>query len=96
MGGRIVLVYLGNECFRLCVQIKTKAAGGKQMEKEYLNEKEVSRIIGRSISSLRQDRMRAVGLPYIKWPGQRRVYYSRKEIEHFMVEHTVSAGRDHR
>jgi hypothetical protein len=35
----------------------------------YLTEQQVSEIIGRGLQTLRNDRHRRRGLPYVKWPG---------------------------
>lgn len=56
---------------------------------KYLNEKEVSAITGRSISSLRHDRIHSAGIPYIKIPGQRRVYYDEADVHGIMQSNKV-------
>lgn len=53
------------------------------MRKEYLTEREVSKLTGRALSTLRNDRQNGVGLPYIKW-GDRFVRYSKKDVIEFM------------
>lgn len=62
------------------------------MSKRYLNEKEVAELTGRSISSLRHDRMKGAGLPYIKLPGQRRIYYDEQDVHATMARHKVRPG----
>ncbi|MEI7637807.1 MAG: helix-turn-helix domain-containing protein [Syntrophus sp. (in: bacteria)] len=47
-------------------------------EKEYLNEKEVSQLIGRALSTLRNDRFNRRGLPYHKYGKS--VRYSKADI----------------
>jgi len=37
------------------------------IEREYLTEREVSKITGRALSTLRNDRANMRGLPFIKW-----------------------------
>lgn len=39
-------------------------------DERYLTEREVSELLSVSLSKLRQDRMKKVGLPYVKWQGR--------------------------
>ena len=59
------------------------------MSKRYLNEKQVSEITGRSVSSLRHDRTKGAGLPYIRIPGQRRIYYDEQDVHAIMEQHKI-------
>jgi len=59
------------------------------MVKQFLNEKELSKMVGRSLSSLRHDRAKGVGLPYTKLPGQRRVYYDLEDVLRVMKGHKI-------
>ena len=56
----------------------------KQQEElpRYLTEKEVSRMTGRSLSTLRSDRFKSQGLPYVKIG--RSVRYSLADVVRFM------------
>jgi len=58
------------------------------MEREYLTENQVSQLIGRSISSLRNDRAKSSGLPFVKWGGKF-IRYPRKDIIDFMEARKV-------
>ncbi len=53
----------------------------------YVEEKEVSRITGISLSRLRQDRMKRQGIPVIK--VGRSVRYSLSAVHGYMQFHTV-------
>jgi len=57
------------------------------MRKEYLTEREVSRLTGRALSTLRNDRQTGNGFPYIKWG--RFVRYPRKDVIEFMESRKV-------
>ena len=59
------------------------------MEEKFINEKQVADLTGRSMSALRHDRMNNTGIPFIKIPGQRRVYYSLQDVVNFMKKHRV-------
>ena len=41
---------------------------------QLITEKELHRLIGRSLSSIRKDRMRGIGIPFIKWPSGQVLY----------------------
>lgn len=58
------------------------------MEREYLSEREVSQLIGRSISTLRNDRANGNGLPFVKWGG-RFIRYPRKDLIEFLEARKV-------
>lgn len=58
------------------------------MEREYLSEKEVSELIGRSISTLRNDRASGNGLPFVKW-GEKFIRYRKKDVFDFMESRKV-------
>ena len=49
---------------------------------KYLNEKEVAMITGRALQTLRNDRFRGRGIPYVKL--ERSVRYSLADIIEFM------------
>ncbi len=57
--------------------------------KQYLNEKEVSRITGLSIQTLRNQRYLHRGIPYIKLSG-RCVRYDLEDVLSHMQDHRVS------
>ncbi len=57
------------------------------MTKEYLTEREVVQLTGRALSTLRNDRHRGRGFPFIKWG--RFVRYPRKDVIAFMEAHKV-------
>lgn len=62
-----------------------KASKMKKQQEElplYLTEKEVSRMTGRSLSTLRSDRFKCQGLPYVKIG--RSVRYSLDDVIGFM------------
>lgn len=63
------------------------------MSKRWLKEKEVSKMIGRSVRSLQNDRHRGKGLPYIKWDGGRQVRYDSDDIEKFMEQNKINPTR---
>lgn len=52
------------------------------MRKEYLTEREISKLTGRALSTLRNDRQTGNGFPFIKWG--RFIRYSRKDVIEFM------------
>jgi hypothetical protein len=53
----------------------------------YLNEEQVSEIIGRAVQTLRNDRFNSRGLPYIKLGNQ--VKYSLSDIVAFMESRKI-------
>jgi len=58
---------------------------------KWLNEVEVSELVGRSVSALRQDRMYGRGLPYVKLGRQ--VRYRMQDLAAFSEENLVKGGR---
>jgi len=58
------------------------------MKKEYLTEGEVSRLTGRALSTLRNDRQNVTGFPYVKWG--RFVRYRKKDVIEFMEARKVT------
>lgn len=60
------------------------------METRYLNEKEVSRITGFAIQTLRNDRYRGKGIPYIKRGHS--VRYLTNDIFEYMEKHKVQTA----
>jgi len=57
------------------------------MEKEYLNEIEVSELTGRALSTLRNDRQAGRGFPFVKWG--RFVRYRKGDVIEFMESRKV-------
>lgn len=57
------------------------------MEKEYLTEREVSKLTGRALSTLRNDRQAKKGFPFVKWG--RFIRYPRKDVIEFMESRKV-------
>jgi hypothetical protein len=60
------------------------------LEKPYLNEKEVSALTGRAISTLRNERFMRKGLPYYKLPGGRSVRYKVAGVISYMESRRIS------
>jgi len=58
------------------------------MEMEYLTEKQVSQLIGRSVSTLRNDRANGNGLPFVKW-GEKFIRYRKRDVISFMEARKV-------
>ncbi len=54
---------------------------------KYIDEHELSRIIGRKVSTLRNDRFYGQGIPYCKFG--RMVRYSINEVHKFMEDHLI-------
>jgi len=59
------------------------------LEKKYLNEKEVSTITGRAVSTLRNERFMRKGLPYLKVAG-RSIRYKSEDVIAFMEGRRIS------
>jgi len=57
------------------------------MKKEYLTEREVSKLTSRALSTLRNDRGAGRGFPYVKWG--RFVRYRKRDVMAFMEKHKV-------
>lgn len=58
------------------------------LEKPYLNEKEVSAITGRAISTLRNERFLRRGLPYLKIGG-RSIRYRSQDVIAYMESRLI-------
>lgn len=56
-------------------------------ENRYLNERQVEAITGRSVFTLRNDRAKNQGIPYVK--NSRQVRYSLKDVIQFMEARKV-------
>jgi hypothetical protein len=56
-------------------------------ETQYVDEKLVSKILGRALSTLRNDRHRGRGIPYIK--VGRSVRYDMRDVVKFMEAHKI-------
>jgi hypothetical protein len=63
------------------------------LEKTYLNEKEVAQVIGRAISTLRNERFLRKGLPYLR-VGARSIRYKSKDVIAYMEGRRVSFEED--
>lgn len=57
---------------------------------QYLNEKEIAKITGFSIQTLRNQRFLRKGFPYIK--VGRSVRYDLKDVAEFMNQHKIEPG----
>ena len=57
---------------------------------KYLNEREVSRITGRAVPTLRNDRCRGVGIRYVKLA--RSVRYDLKDVIEFMNSRKIQTA----
>ena len=58
----------------------------------YVDEKEVSRITGFALPTLRNDRHRGKGIPYVK--RGRSVRYRLDEVIEYMESHKIQTDRD--
>lgn len=58
----------------------------------YLTEKEVSRMIKRALQSLRNDRFKNRGIPYVKFSPGRQVRYSLIDVVNFMESRKITPG----
>jgi len=77
---------------RLPVEIKEKyITTGNEFQIRYINEKEVSRITGRALSTLRNERASGRGIPYLKIG--RSVRYSLADIICFMEGRRVETNQ---
>ena len=56
--------------------------------KKYVNEFEVSRLIGRAVQTLRNDRFLGKGLPYVKFG--RSVRYALSDVASFMESRKIT------
>jgi hypothetical protein len=57
-----------------------------QSQIQLITEKELHRLIGRSLSSIRKDRMKGIGVPFIKWPSGQ-VFYDLRDISAYVDAH---------
>jgi hypothetical protein len=57
---------------------------------QYLDERQVARMIGRAVQTLRNDRHKGQGLPYVKFG--RLVRYSVQDVHVFMESHRVEVS----
>jgi predicted DNA-binding transcriptional regulator AlpA len=57
------------------------------MQKQYLNEKEVATLTGRSVHSIRKDRLVGKGFPYVKLG--RSIFYIEEDVHKTMAAHRV-------
>jgi len=57
------------------------------MRKEYLTEREVSKLTSRALSTLRNDRQTDNGFPFVKWG--RFIRYRKKDVFEFMESRKV-------
>lgn len=53
----------------------------------YIPDTKVAQITGMSLSKLRQDRMKGIGIPYIK--NSRSVRYDVRDVHAFMDQHKI-------
>jgi predicted DNA-binding transcriptional regulator AlpA len=63
-----------------------------QQEKIYIDEREVFRLTGRALSTLRNDRHRGRGIPYCK--VGRSVRYLVQDVIDFMESHKIQTERN--
>jgi len=63
----------------------------QQTKAIYLNEKEVAKITGLSVSTLQNNRFYQKGMNYVK--VGRSVRYSEQEVLRYMEEHTVTVQK---
>ena len=61
-------------------------------ETRYVDENKVSKITGRAVQTLRNDRFLKKGIPYIK--VGRSVRYDLQEVIDFMESHRVDTGNN--
>jgi hypothetical protein len=59
-------------------------------EQKFLNETEVSALIGRSVQTLRNDRCQRRGLPYVKY--FRQIRYALSDVLAAMAAHRIMPG----
>jgi len=58
--------------------------------KNFLRDCEIAKEIGVSAQKLRQDRLKGIGLPYIRFGG--RILYDREDVFKYLRSQTVSPG----
>ena len=61
-------------------------------EIRYLNEREVAHLTGRALSTLRNERFRGCGIPYVK--VGRSVRYSRSDVFQFMELRKIKTNQN--
>jgi len=61
-------------------------------EEEWIDEKEVNKIIKRALSTLRNDRSAGRGIPYTKW-GNRFIRYNKSDVIHFMESRKIETNK---
>ena len=61
----------------------------ENLEKKYLNEKEVAAITGRALSTLRNERFMRRGLPYLKIGG-RSIRYRSQDVIAYMESRLIT------
>ena len=64
-----------------------------KISQEYLTEREVARITGRALSTLRNDRTNRRGIPYIKW-GKRFIRYRYSDVMGFMESLKIQTKKE--
>ncbi len=64
-------------------------ATSELLGKTYLNEKEVSQLTGRAVSTLRNERFMRKGLPYLK-VGGRSIRYKTEDVIAYMEGRRIS------
>lgn len=64
----------------------------KESQKRYINEKEVSKMTGRALQTLRNNRFKRRGIPYIKIMGGS-VRYSIDDVIKFMENQRIETKR---
>jgi hypothetical protein len=67
--------------------------GTAQIAPEYLDEKETAAKVGVSPGSLRQDRHRGIGLPYVRLSANK-IRYRVADVDAYLAARTVRPGRD--
>ena len=58
-------------------------------EFKYLNEKQVSEITGRALSTLRNDRFARRGIAFVRW-GPRFIRYNKADVLKFMEKRRIA------
>jgi hypothetical protein len=70
----------------------SKTKGGEAMTgpKQYLTERQVGEITGRAVQTLRNDRFKRCGIPWIKFGGS--VRYDLDDVIAYMESHKVKTS----
>lgn len=55
----------------------------------WLSEKQVSALVGISVSKLQKDRHHCIGMPYSR-VGSKTIRYSLTDVEHYMAENLIT------